>query len=60
MIDADKISFDFQLTKSSIARDIGDSSIAKLYPIDYFGKNRFTDFGPDLGAFEFFDAGKLK
>jgi hypothetical protein len=58
LIDNDNISFDFQLTKTSIARDVGDTTIATQYPLDFFGKSRFTDFGPDLGAFEYIGPGK--
>ena len=58
LIDNENILFDFQLTKTSLARDAGDTAIAKLYPLDFFGKSRFLDYGPDIGAFEYFDPGK--
>jgi hypothetical protein len=60
LIDLDKMAFDFQLTKSSMARDAGDTTIAKLCPADYFGRTRLSDYAPDLGAFEFIDPSKSK
>ncbi len=60
LIDNDNIAFDFQLTRTSIARNVGDTSIANLYPVDYYGISRIADNGPDLGAFEYINSGNSK
>lgn len=43
---------DYSLDTLSAAKDIGDPEIAKRFILDIMNKNRFSDDGPDLGAFE--------
>ena len=51
-------SFDFRLTKKSIAVDAGNPNIGNLYPVDYYIHNRMADGSPDLGYAEYYSAAK--
>ncbi len=44
--------FNYQLDTLTAAKDIGKSDIAKFFPLDLLNKNRISDNGPDLGAYE--------
>lgn len=44
--------YNYQLDTLSIAKDIGDISVAEKYPTDILNVNRLDDDGPDLGAYE--------
>lgn len=44
--------FNYQLDTLSAAKDIGKSDIAKFFALDLLSKNRISDNGPDLGAYE--------
>ena len=51
----------FGLDSISIARNIGNLDIAKLYPLDLKGRSRIIDGKPDIGAYEYFkDTSKVK
>jgi hypothetical protein len=51
----DKVNYvyDFMLTRTSMARDIGSVDIANLYSKDYNGNSRTSDESPDAGAYEY-------
>ncbi len=49
--------YDFTLDSVSPCRDIADTTIARLYPLDRNGYNRFADGKPDLGCYEWQDIG---
>lgn len=42
----------FELDTLSPAKDIADITISKNFPLDQLNVSRFSDDGPDLGAFE--------
>jgi len=44
--------FNYSLDTLSAAKDIGSVDIAKLFPMDILNKDRLSDDGPDLGAYE--------
>ena len=44
--------YDYALDTLSAAKDIGKAEYANMYPLDIMNKDRTTDDGPDLGAFE--------
>ena len=44
--------YNYALDTLSAAKDLGDSEIAKLFPLDILNKDRLSDAGPDLGAYE--------
>jgi hypothetical protein len=44
--------YNYALDTLSAAKDIGNPDIAKLFPTDIMNKDRFSDDGPDLGAYE--------
>ena len=44
--------YNYALDTLSAAKDIGDLDIAKLFPMDILNKDRLSDAGPDLGAYE--------
>ena len=44
--------YDFRLDSASVARNIADTTTARLYPIDRLGHNRFADGMPDAGCYE--------
>jgi hypothetical protein len=44
--------YNYSLDTLSAAKDIGNVDIAKLFPLDLLNKDRLSDNGPDLGAFE--------
>ena len=44
--------FSYELDTLSAAIDIGKSEYGKLFPQDLLNKNRNSDDGPDLGAYE--------
>lgn len=44
--------FNYELDSLSAAVDIGKVEYGKLFPIDLLNKNRTSDEGPDLGAYE--------
>jgi hypothetical protein len=46
--------YNFQLTKNSLAVDRGNPDIAAQYPMDYLNRSRMNDFGPDMGAYEYY------
>jgi hypothetical protein len=57
-IDKTNYIYNFELTRTSLAREIGSLEIAKLYPVDYNGKSRITDENSDVGAFEYYTVTK--
>lgn len=57
-IDKSNYLYDFELTRTSLAREIGSVEIARLYPIDYNGNSRLADGSPDAGAFEYIAVSK--
>jgi hypothetical protein len=44
--------YNYELDTLSAAKDIGNPDYAKLFPTDILNKDRFSDDGPDLGAYE--------
>ncbi len=58
LIDIDNINYNFQLTKTSDAKDEGNLNIAEKYPIDLLGNSRLADGYPDIGAYEYTGTGK--
>ena len=44
--------YNYALDTLSAAKDIGNPDFAKLYPTDLLNKDRLSDDGPDLGAYE--------
>jgi hypothetical protein len=44
--------YNYALDTLSAAKDIGDPDYAKLFPMDLLNKDRLSDNGPDLGAYE--------
>ncbi|MFI3296424.1 MAG: hypothetical protein R3Y59_02225 [bacterium] len=44
--------YNFRLADNSQAQDLGNVSVAELYPLDLDGTNRNSDRKPDLGAYE--------
>jgi hypothetical protein len=44
--------FDFELDTLAFSKDRGLESIGALLPLDFFGRSRLADDGPDLGAYE--------
>lgn len=44
--------YNYALDTLSAAKDIGSIDIAKLFPMDILNKDRLSDDGPDLGAYE--------
>ncbi len=44
--------YNYELDSLSSAIDMGSVDIAKLFPNDILNKNRLSDGGPDLGAYE--------
>lgn len=44
--------YNYALDTLSAAKDIGDPDYAKLFPVDLLNKDRLSDNGPDLGAYE--------
>lgn len=50
-IDVSK-SLNFELDTLSPAKDVGSTVYSKLFPYDLKGRDRTSDKGPDLGAFE--------
>jgi hypothetical protein len=44
--------YNYAIDSLSPARDIGNSDIANLFPLDLNNNSRFADDGPDLGALE--------
>lgn len=44
--------FNYALDTLSAAKDIGNPDYAKLFPMDILNKDRLSDDGPDLGAYE--------
>ncbi len=50
----------FELDTLSIVKDFGKSSYARLYPFDIKDISRFTDPGPDLGAYERIERREIK
>jgi len=44
--------FNYALDTISPAKDAGNPEYGKLFPTDILNKNRLSDIGPDLGAFE--------
>ncbi len=49
---ADVYEYNYTLDSLSPARNIGDISVATLFPIDLNSNSRLADEGPDLGALE--------
>ncbi|MBQ9340618.1 MAG: right-handed parallel beta-helix repeat-containing protein [Paludibacteraceae bacterium] len=47
--------YDFRLDSVSPARDIADSTVARRFPLDRFGNDRFADGKPDAGCYEWHD-----
>lgn len=45
---------EYMLDSASIARDIGNITIATSFPLDIKGRSRIVDGKPDLGAYEYF------
>ncbi len=45
--------YDYSLDSLSPARDIGSVEIARMFQQDILDKDRLSDDGPDLGAFEY-------
>jgi hypothetical protein len=52
-LDKTNFIYNFELTRTSIAREQGSLDIAKQYPTDYNGNSRIADENPDFGAFEY-------
>ncbi len=48
----DPYDFSYELDSLSAAIDMGDIEFAKQFPTDILNKNRTSDDGPDLGAYE--------
>ena len=46
------VEYNYSLDSLSPARDIGSVEIATMFPQDIMDKDRLSDNGPDLGAFE--------
>lgn len=46
------VDYNFSLDSISPCRDIADTIVARQYPLDRHGKNRFADKRPDLGCYE--------
>ena len=44
--------YNYALDTLSAAKDIGKPEYGKMFPVDIMNKDRLTDDGPDLGAFE--------
>lgn len=44
--------FNYQLDTLSAAKDMGKTAISDFFPLDLLNKNRLSDEGPDLGAYE--------
>lgn len=44
--------YKYELDTLSAAKDIGNIDFAKLFPMDLLNKDRLSDDGPDLGAYE--------
>ncbi len=44
--------YNYSLDTLSPAKDIGSVDFAKLFPMDLMNKDRLSDAGPDLGAYE--------
>lgn len=44
--------YNYALDTLSAAKDIGNLDYAKLFPMDLLNKDRLSDDGPDLGAYE--------
>ncbi|MBW6535254.1 MAG: hypothetical protein K0B11_09605 [Mariniphaga sp.] len=44
--------YNYALDTLSAAKDIGNPDYAKLFPMDLLNKDRLSDDGPDLGAYE--------
>lgn len=44
--------FNYALDTLSAAKDVGNLDYAKLFPMDILNKDRLSDNGPDLGAYE--------
>ncbi len=44
--------YNYALDTLSAAKDIGNLDYAKLFPVDLMNKDRLSDDGPDLGAYE--------
>jgi hypothetical protein len=44
--------YNYALDTLSAAKDIGKVDFAKMYPLDIQNKDRLSDEGPDLGAYE--------
>ena len=51
--DLTTLTFSFQLSEKSQARDHADKSSANQYPLDLAGRSRMADGKPDIGCFEF-------
>jgi hypothetical protein len=44
--------YNYQLDTLSVAKDVGDISVAQRFPVDILGSSRLDDLGPDLGFME--------
>ena len=52
-VDVTNYKYDFQLTRTSIAREIGSIDVANLYPVDLIENSRVADEMPDAGCYEY-------
>ena len=50
----DEFIYDFRIDSLSPARNVADSDIARLLPLDMNGFDRFSDEGPDMGGYEYY------
>lgn len=46
------VNYNYELDTLSPAKDVGKPEIGSLFPLDILNKDRTSDAGPDLGAFE--------
>jgi len=46
------VDYNYELDTLSPAKDVGKPEIAAQFPLDILNKDRTSDAGPDLGAFE--------
>ncbi len=47
--------YQFQLGRTSLARESGNANISQNYPYDILGKSRIADDAPDIGAYEYYN-----